>query len=87
VLLPDDLRPFAAERFAAAELDWTIGAPAQLLPAPVSVEVLDAAGRRALASWFSAGRTAEAARGRQRRRPSATDGDAVQLTLWQDPQD
>ena len=102
VLLPDDPRPFAAERFAAAELGWAVDAAAQLVPAPVTPEALDGAGRRALASWFSAGRAAESERqargepatasarasgGRRRRRPPATDDDAVQLSLWQNPQD
>jgi deoxyribodipyrimidine photo-lyase len=96
--LPEDLRPFAAERFPEAALDWAAAAPHLLFPAPVDPAALDAAGRRALASWFLAGRAPAATtsparstappprrrRGRQGRQP---DPNAVQLSLWEGPQD
>ncbi|MEB3169983.1 MAG: FAD-binding domain-containing protein [Synechococcaceae cyanobacterium] len=90
-LLPADLRPFAAERFPGAVLDWAAGASQPLLPAPVDPEGLEGAARRALASWFVAGRapapSPRATPSPRRRRGKPPDPNAVQLSLWPSPQD
>jgi deoxyribodipyrimidine photo-lyase len=91
--LPEDLRPFAAERFPEAVLAWAADAPHGLLPAPLDPDSLDGPARRALASWFVAGRTpaaggpqaTEAPKGAptpRRRRGRPQDPNAVQLSLW-----
>lgn len=96
--LPEDLRPFAAERFPEAVLTWAADASHGLLPAPLDPESLDGPARRALASWFVAGRTPAAgapqatearlgAPAPRRRRGRPQDPNAVQLSLWQPPQD
>ncbi|MFM7266118.1 MAG: hypothetical protein ACKOZW_11130, partial [Cyanobium sp.] len=92
--LPVDLRPFAADRFPEAVLGWAVGPCQRLLPAPVDPEGLDPAARRALASWFVAGRTpapspptTRTTPSPRRRRGRPADPNAVQLSLWPSPQD
>jgi deoxyribodipyrimidine photo-lyase len=92
--LPEDLRPFAADRFPEAVLGWATAASQPLLPAPVDPATLEGPARRALASWFVAGRTGAAAPqtagvtpSPRRRRGRPQDPNAVQLSLWPSPQD
>jgi deoxyribodipyrimidine photo-lyase len=80
-----DPRPFAAARFPEAELAWASSGATALLPAPLDLERLDAAGRRALLSWLAASPPAPGTRARRSRRPRPADPAAVQLSLW--PQD
>jgi deoxyribodipyrimidine photo-lyase len=77
--LPDDLRPFAAARFPQAALAWARGGSAELLPASLDLERLDAPARRALASWF-----ATAPRTPSPRRRRKVDPGARQLSLWEE---
>jgi deoxyribodipyrimidine photo-lyase len=88
--LPDDLRPFAAERFPAADLAWAALGPTRLLPEPLDPASLDPPARQALATWLGAGvrstpsRAPASAAARPRRRRRREDPGAVQLSLWEE---
>lgn len=77
---PDSGIALAPVRLELVAGDGQTGAPAQTLPAPVRVRILDAEGRPLSRMWIEW--TADAGSGRATPRNSFTDADGIAETTW-----